>query len=133
MLCRSETATNAQHRANGFDRYSCRRFTVLCRSQTATNNQHRTNGFVGYFLVFSQQIAHRAKYGETGCKSGCSHRKTEVFFVFINVIVLIIIYVLVQIFGIGGVKVIIVFCLMILFLRILPAALISERNQIVEH
>ena len=80
VLYRSQTATNAQHRANGFDGYffssfrnkshtgrhaakqganlavqlkngfdrnSYRRFTVLYRSEIATNAQHRANGFGG--------------------------------------------------------------------------------------
>ena len=36
------------------------------RSQTSTNAQHRANNPVGYTLVFCLQIAHRAKYGKTG-------------------------------------------------------------------
>ena len=51
---------------NGFDRNSYRPFTVFYRSEIATNAQHRANGFGGYFLVFPQQIAHRATHGETG-------------------------------------------------------------------
>ena len=33
------------------------------------------------FTALPKQTAHRAKFGETGCKSGCSQRKPEVLFV----------------------------------------------------
>ena len=38
-----------------------------CCSQTATNAQHRANNPGGHTPVLPQQIAHRATHGETGC------------------------------------------------------------------
>ena len=69
---------------------------VLYLAQTATNTQHRANSFDGFYLVFSQQIAHRATHGEIGLKFYCSHRQPEIFFFIfvINVIVITVIIVI---------------------------------------
>ena len=60
------------------------------RSQTSTNAQHRANNPVGYTLVFRLQIAHRVIHGETGRSPCCSHKKTVVFFfIFVGVAVFV--------------------------------------------
>ena len=53
--------------ATGKYGYDCYRpVKTGCRSQTATNAQHRANKLIGYLPYFSQQVAHRAIHGETG-------------------------------------------------------------------
>ena len=84
------------------------------------------NGFDGYFLAFRQQTAHRAKYGETGRKSGCSHRKPEIFLFIIYVVITIIF--IVHVFSISVVKIELVSCLHILFFVILFALLLPPKQ-----